>query len=320
MSLFQSNAWQKTWWDTWGNTQGFSLVALGENHRCGIYLDQYRWRNVVPIRCLQFVGTNYRRISTPRTEYNDLTSFYDGLEPDKELAHLPWNEAVFRDIIDNASEINRLQQLCLERGWLLRTVHQDTAYHVSTDGPFDEYLASLGPNTRLRLFNRRKVLDAEGFVETENFWPNKVEHFFERLNELHAIRWGKPCFGQLSLDFHLRFLSRIVEEGGRPELSVLFCGKREISLLYNVAYEGRVYNIQAGYIEGFHPKLALGTLHLGYCIEAAFGDPELNSFDLLAGEGKNENYKKRLANREVPMVSLMVVRGRLLKLLYRLKH
>lgn len=295
-------------------------MTPGGNRRCGLYLDQYRWRNVVPIRCLQFVGTNYRRVSTPRTEYNSLTSFYDGLETGSFLSDLSWNEAVFRDLIESNSDTSRLQQLCRERGWLLRTVHKDTAYHIATDITFDEYLSSLGSNTRLRLFNRRKVLETLGHIEIKNFWPNKVECFFDRLNELHRIRWGEPCFGPLSLDFHLRFLSRIVEEGGRPELSVLSCDKRDISFLYNVAFKGKVYNIQAGYIEEFHRKLALGTLHLGYCIEAACSVPELNSFDLLAGEGKNENYKKRLANREVPMVSVMVVRGRLLKLLYRLKQ
>ncbi|MFV8571114.1 GNAT family N-acetyltransferase [Marinobacter sp. SBS5] len=274
----------------------------------------------MPIRCLQFVGTNYRRISTPRTEYNDLTSFYDGLEADDKLSDLPWNEAVFRDLIDFSPGVSRLRQLCRERGWLLRTVHHDTSYQVTTDKTFKDYLASLGPNTRLRLFNRRKVLETLGQIQIENYWPNKVEPFFRRLNELHIDRWGEPCFGPDSLGFHLRFLSRIAEEGGRPELSVLSCDKEGISLLYNVTYEGRAYNIQAGFIEGFHRKLALGTLHLGYCIESACSAADVDSFDLLAGEGKNENYKKRLANREVPMVSMMVVRGRLLKLLYRLKH
>ncbi|WP_323750792.1 GNAT family N-acetyltransferase [Marinobacter sp.] len=320
MSLFQSNAWQKTWWEIWGSTPGFKLVMLGGRGRSGLYLDQYRWRSVVPIRCLQLVGTNYRRISTPRTEYNDLTSFHDGLDAKGELSGLSWSEAVFRDLIDSTPHVNRLRQLCRERGWLFRTVHQDTAYHIATDITFDDYLSSLGPNTRLRLFNRRKVLDGCGHITLENFWPNKVEHFFHRLNELHRSRWGVPCFGSSSLDFHLRFLSRIVDEGGRPELSVLCCDNEDVSLLYNVVYEGRVYNIQAGYIEGFHRKLALGTLHLGYCIETACSATDVDSFDLLAGEGKNENYKRRLANREVPMVSVMVVRGRLLKLLYRLKH
>lgn len=275
---------------------------------------------MLPIHCLQLVGTNYRRISTPRAEYNDLTSFYDSLSAEGVGSERTWSEAVFRDVIDGTPEVDRLRQLCRERGWLLRTVHQDTAYQIATGISFNDYLASLGSNTRLRLFNRRKVLEACGDIAIDNLWPNKVEHFFHRLNELHTIRWGAPCFGRLSLDFHLRFLSRIVEEGGRPELSVLSCDKKDVSLLYNVRYEGRVYNIQAGYIEGFHRKLALGTIHLGYCIEMACSDPEVDSFDLLAGEGKNENYKKRLANREVPMVSLMVVRGRLLKLLYRLKH
>ncbi|AHI29926.1 hypothetical protein AU14_01120 [Marinobacter similis] len=81
-----------------------------------------------------------------------------------------------------------------------------------------------------------------------------------------------------------------------------------------------MYNLQSGYSEDFHKKLALGSLHLGYCIEEAFRDPEVRLFDLLAGGGKHENYKIKLATNITPLISVMIVRGKLLKLLYRLKH
>ncbi|MEO9701059.1 GNAT family N-acetyltransferase, partial [Marinobacter alexandrii] len=116
------------------------------------------------------------------------------------------------------------------------------------------------------------------------------------------------------------FLADIEKEGGVPQLSLLSCDQSAISVLYNVEFKGTVYNLQSGYLESFHKKLSIGSLHLGYCIEEAFLDPGVRLFDLLAGGGKNDNYKKRLATDITPLVSVMIVRGTLLKLLYLLKH
>lgn len=321
MSIFQTRAWQQAWWDTWGDTPGFSLLEPGGAGCSGLYLDHYRFRQVLPIRCLQFIGTNYRRISTPRTEYNSLGLDNNSLKPEarKHLEANSWSEAVFRDIRDNTPEYRALLGLAREHGWSVRIVDQDEAYTIDTRGDFDSYIASLGSNTRLRLYNRRKVLESCGEIVRQNLWPSDPDRFFELLNEFHQARWGQPCFGQQSLAFHKQFLANVEMEGGVPELSVLSCDQNLISVIYNVAFRGTVYNIQSGFLESFNRKLALGTLHLGYCIEDAFQDPAIDTFDMLAGGGKNENYKKRLATTITPLVSVMFVRNRLLKLLYWLK-
>lgn len=275
----------------------------------------------LPVRCLQFVGTNYRRVSTPRTEYNTAFTSVSGQASGvaRRLTSEAWTEAVFRDVREDAQDLVVLEELATTHGWSLRTVARDTAYSVDTQGCFQDYLAGLGSNTRLKLYNRRKVLDSLGVVTLENAWPDRRGEFFGLLNRFHRVRWGGDCFNEKSLLFHQRFLELVVEEGGVPELSLLACDGQVISVVYNVCYKGCVYNLQSGYVENFHRKLALGTLHLGYCIEAAFRSPALTMFDMLAGTGKNDNYKTRIATQHVELHSVMVVKGWLLKILYRLK-
>jgi hypothetical protein len=323
MSVFQSNAWQQAWLATWGDTPGFQSFAEGGDGASGLYVDRYWLGGFVPIRCLQFVGTNYRRVSTPRAEYNSLVAIGDTdaalTGAIAELSRPGWSEAVFRDMRSWSSQVRALQQLAESSGWLLRTVAEDTSYSIETEGSFQAYLGQLGSNTRLRLYNRRKVLESVGVVQITNAWPERVDYFFDLLNEFHVKRWGCPCFNSKSLAFHREFLSTVIDEEGEPELSVLTCAGRPISVLYNVAFAGCVYNIQAGFEADFHKKLALGTLHLGYCIESAFRRPAITKFDLLAGDGKNENYKPRLATTSEKLISIMLVRNRLFRLLYRLK-
>ncbi|OEY67743.1 GNAT family N-acetyltransferase [Marinobacter sp. X15-166B] len=322
MTIFQTNAWQQAWWAYWGDTQGFRRIS-NRSGLAGLYVDRYRFRGILPIHCLQFVGTNYRRLATPRTEYNRLTSGAAGAEclaeVRRRLGAGRWSEAVFRDVPASAPDLQALQDYAAQTRCMLRTVAEDTSYFVDTTQSFEAYLKNLGSGTRLRLYNRRSVLQTQGEITFANAWPDKVDGFFEALNGFHESRWGGPCFGTTSLAFHRTFLDTIGEEGGEPRLSVLYCNDQIVSVLYNVLYRGCIYNLQAGFVENFHRKLALGSLHLGYDIEGAFADKDIHKFDFLAGSGKNENYKSRIATGHEKLVSVMLVRHPVLKLLYALK-
>ncbi|MFO7528773.1 MAG: GNAT family N-acetyltransferase [Marinobacter sp.] len=313
MNLFLTRAWQDAWWKHWGVTPGFELVSEGRGCS-GLYLHRYKYKGVLPISCLQFIGTNYRRLSTPRTEYNSLPTATPAA-----IFSVDWSEAVLADMPEDSPAVRALLDLAEERQCLVRRVGGDVAYSIETNGLFSDYLARLGSGTRLRLYNRRSVLEQVGGVTIGNWWPDKPVSFFELLNDFHRDRWDQPCFNETSLSFHQEFLKNIVHEGGRPELSVICVSGRPVSVLYNVLYRNVAYNLQAGFVENFHKKLALGTLHLGYSIEASFDNGDVEAFDLLAGGGKNEDYKAKLATDRTPLVSLMLVRSRLFKLLYRIK-
>ncbi|MDC0661951.1 GNAT family N-acetyltransferase [Marinobacter sp. SS21] len=325
MSLFQTKAWQDSWWETWGHTRGFTLLSASDGQISGLYEDSYRFRGFLPVRSLQFVGTSNRRINTPRTEYNTLMPCsHNGTDArtvlEQALVQNRWSEAALTDIRKDSIEFRQITDMAKRHRWLHRVISEDTAYSVNTSGDFEAYLSKLGANTRLRLFNRRKVFESLGEVELCEFWPNRTDEFFKLLDDLIMRRWGKPSFGGgEGMAFQRRFLERVVAEGGVPNLSILKSNGRALSALYNVAFNGRMYNIHSGFEENFNKKLALGTLHIGYNIEECFHRDDIAVFDLLVGTGKNEDYKCRIADRQEPLASIMLVRSPVFKFLYLLK-
>lgn len=321
MSLFQTKAWQSAWWETWGQQKQFRLIREWDGEVSGLYESRYRWKGLLPIRSLQFVGTSHRELRTPRTEYNrffgdDLSGASLIVAMEQILEGYPWTEVVFSDLLCGSEELSALVTIAATHRWAFRINASDDGYAVTTTGSFKDYLASLGVNSRLRLYNRRKLLESLGEVHLENLWPGNPELFFQTLNRFHRVRWDKNCVAEKSLEFHMKFLSRIEEEEGEPLLSVLRSKGEVVSVLYNVRYCGVVYNIQAGFEENFHKKLSLGSLHLGYAIEEAFRCPITRRFDFLAGEGKNENYKSRFATESYQFISVMLVKSVLFRALY----
>ncbi len=321
MNLFQTKAWQSAWWETWGNQKGFRLVREWDGQVSGLYESKYRLKGLLPVRSLQFVGTSYRELRTPRTEHNQFCPDHLSGQPllremEQVLQTQSWTEAVFNDLRTGSEEFSALVTIAATHNWAFRITALDNGYAVSTSGNFDNYIASLGANSRLRLFNRRKILESLGSVREENLWPSDVDAFFQHLNRFHLARWKKNCVTSTSLAFHKKFLSRVEEEGGRPLLSALFCGGDVVSVIYNVWYRGVVYNIQAGFDENFHRKLSLGSLHLGYAIEDAFNAEDTYRLDMLAGQGKNEDYKSRFATDQYQFISAMLVKSAMFRALY----
>lgn len=159
------------------------------------------------MRSLQFVGTSYRELRTPRTEYNQFC-------PDdvigRELLHKieriledqSWTEAVFNDLRAGSEELAALVTIAATHEWAFRITAADNGYAVSTSGSFDNYISSLGANSRLRLYNRRRILETIGSVREDNYWPSNVNAFFEHLNHFHLARWKKKCVTPSSLEFH----------------------------------------------------------------------------------------------------------------------
>lgn len=326
MSIFQTDAWQRAWWETWGADNGLELLRPWGEGGTGIYRSRYLVKGCLPLRSIEFVGGSYRKFRSTRTEYNAFCSINE--TPTVAIAALnrlmdshPWGEAVFSDLLSNSEEVAELFALARKKRWMIREAATDTAWQVHTDGSFEAYLATLGKNTRLRLYNRRKVLESLGDINHQDIYEvdQDPREFFFRLNSFHLQRWGKPAYGEKALAFNVAFLEKVGREGGKPQLLELRVGEKLVSLLYNVKYQGRIYNLQNGFEENFHPKLAVGTLHLGYAIERAFQDVDVQFFDMLAGSGKNEDYKQRLANHSEPLISLMLIKHPVLKLLYGLK-
>ena len=153
MSVFQTDAWQKSWWETWGGTPGFEPVTGSAGGANGLYLAHYRFKGF-PIHALECTGTSHRCIATPRTEYNTLLGDTPGPDAYDRLLELlcsrKWTETVLSDFRVNSTEYQLLQKLCRDKSWPWRLLAEDTAYSVKTIGPFDADPAYQGGNTRER--------------------------------------------------------------------------------------------------------------------------------------------------------------------------
>jgi len=330
--LFMSWAWLFSWWEVWAPLLNLELILLG------IYDDADRLVGVAPlyrhssvqafhfplVRRLHFIGSAWRVRHSVRTEYMGFVA-ERGSEVDiaaaifSALASKPWDELVALDVApDSRATLATAAERLHDVKPLIRSQARGVA--VLCSGDFDEWLASLGRNTRLKAFNRRSVFEKElgGYFK---HWPDGLaghSAFLETLNALHRKRWNKPCFDSLAVRFHLKFLSRL-SDNQEAQMTHLVINGETVSVLYDVRAGSRIYNLQAGFEEDLHKKLSLGTLHLGYAIEKAFLEKNAVEYDLLAGFGKNTFYKSHFNGREVEFSNIHYTRSPVLRTAYALQ-
>ncbi len=322
--LFLSWDWMHGWWVLFRKqTDELRLLAVRRNgelvglaplhvHR-GSYLRHKLW-----VRQLEFVGCCSGTSSGLRSEYLDFILHRDHAGPAlkqilESLSNLGcWQELRLQDVPVESPLAHALHSL-----GRLRELDRQTAYPIDTRGSFEDYLAGLGRNTRLKLFNRRKLLAGLGTVELRPVEEGGIDRLIDALNEFDKIRFGH--------DSTINALARRQVHqlhDSMPGLSVtshsslLYLDDELLSVIINFRLGRCVYNMQLGYRPDFHKKISLGTLHLGYALEAAFEDPEIDRFDLLLGSGKNSDYKRHLTDRRREAASWQVLRSPLLRTLF----
>ena len=323
-------AWLYSWWEVWAGPYALELVLLGVYERdtgqlvglAPMYRNESRSFGAMKIRRLQFIGNSWRIGPSVRTEYTGLIAL-SGREVDVALTisgflrKMVWDELVISDSSDRAA--GEFGEALVQDGNIVSLIRSEAkGIRIDTTGSFEKWVGQLGPNTRVKAINRQAFFETELKGSCHRYEPDTEAYtgFFERLNRFHNERWGKPCFDERAVDFHLSLLKRL-DEGQSPELSQLISGQEIVSVLYDVRAGGRIYNLQSGFDETLHKKLSVGTLHLGYAISHAFGERDVECYDLLAGYGKNTFYKAKFKGEEVEFTTIEFVRSPLLKLVYR---
>ncbi len=317
-SVFRTESWVQAWIDTWGNDRRIRLIDLGGRGNPLEYIYQERGliKKSVPTKCLNLAGVGGFQISSPRSEYNDLNAllglFGGARELFRELAKLNWQQFYLRDCLANVisqwcSSSNYHNAHCVQE-------RHELAYHVDANS-FPDYLMSLGTSTRLKYFNRRNRLANFGEIERIGRPSAEAGNFFKELNNFHLMRWGRPCYSEQSQQFMSDFFCRLESQGGKVILDGLYVDGELVSVLLDVVWQGRRYNLQSGYLQQKYSRISLGSIHLGYGIEEAIKNSQI--YDFMAGTGKNENYKLSISNASVNLQNLILVRG-WLKIIYKI--
>jgi hypothetical protein len=327
--FFMSWQWMSQWWKNFGNPDSDKL-SIFTIHRRGelvgiaplyISASTYLW-GLIPVKRLEILGSRYLGISGIRSEYLG-TIVKRGLEIEvntlisrKIIDNLDWDELILSDLVKGSY----IHQLIIEdaknNNLRIRKVVSDDCYSVNTTGSFTDYLKTLGKNTRLKLFNRRKALAEHGDVSLEYVDLRSCDDIFQRLNEFHLVRYGKPQFSESNTIILRKVIDSLPESAHLRCSSLLKIDNRPVSSILNVFLDGKMYNIQLGFLEGLDKRISLGTLHLGYAIEMAFESAQITSFDLLAGQGKISNYKSHLARKHATLETVQLLRKPILRLMY----
>ena len=295
-ALFSSWVWQKTWWDIWQprlNLEFFLLGIYEESKLIGIvpcYTHKVKSRVGVTFTRCEFIGNYSSNDDSIRSEYLNfilpkgryveiLPSIINFLKSQK------IDELVLTDI-DAMSQTAKYVDEILPNSYKA----QENGVCIKTAESFSTYLAELGKNTRLKLFNRRKLLKKPELIELNS--TKNITEFFEQLNHMHVLRWGVHCFSSHSLRFHNTIAEYYLSEGSLSAL-ILLDDSIPLAVCYDITVGNTTYNIQLGFSPYISNKVSLGTLMLGYAIERAHSNPLVEYYDLLAGKGKNTFYKKQ---------------------------
>ena len=328
--LFMSWAWLYSWWEVWSRAYGLELFLLGVYSNedgmlvglAPLYRHVFRSLGGIRIRRLHFIGNAWRIGPSVRTEYVGLI-MRNGFEESTAgaiagyLRRFTWDELIISD--SRHETAGAFGKALTQGGDVLDVIRSEaTGICIDTNGSREHWVQSLGSNTRLKAINRQSFFEVELNGVYRPFRPGVDGYwrFFEQLNQFHLQRWGKPCFDESAVDFHIRLLSRLVASQS-PKMTELVCDNEVVSVLYDIQAADRVYNLQAGFNESLHKKLSLGTLHLGYAISDAFEESSILYYDLLAGYGKNTFYKAKFMGEETGFTTLEFVRSPLLKLAYQ---
>lgn len=302
----------QAWIDTWGNNSAIKLIDLGGRKRpleC-VYTGRSLLKKVLPLRYLTLAGIASPAISSPRSEYNhaaELIALHGGAkEFSASISRIAWQQWKLPDLISDSANTVALKDVAKEMGALYYLERKESSYFVMPQD-LESYLKSLSSSTRLAYFNRRERLALLGIIEFRSFSVNEAPVFFDLLNKFHVLRWGRPCYSRESQQFMSNFMARLEAEGGEVVMQALQVSGEIVSVIVDVVWKGRRYNLQSGYYENKFHKIALGALHLGYSIERAINNQQ--AYDFLAGSGKQTNYKAKIATHHFFIESVDLLRA-----------
>ena len=298
--LFMSWEWQSTWWSCFSEKENMTLEILAaytkDKRLVGIaplYIKNSRTHFSLSSKRLQFIGNCWRDKGTMRTELLDFItdnalsdsvnmSFFDYIR-----YSMQWDELILAELPTSSATWQTLQNHSITSVFFTRIAERYKSYYLPTQKSFSEYLASLGKNTRLRIYNKRKRLNSLKNILLKNI--EDIDRGFNILDRLHQLRWQRPAFKNDRLRFNKK-IAALLSDKDQLRFSSLSINGNIAAIQYNYIVKGTLYNIQSGFDEKFDKKLPLGYLHFGYEIEYAF-DNHLTKYNFLAGHGKTTNYK-----------------------------
>ncbi len=325
--LFLSFEWLSSWWSCFGDSLGQSpqVLAFYRGAQLVGLAPLYRQRvlrnGFLPAHSVQMMGLAWRDPEPLISEYLDVIGAEGDLALLREacvaqlLQEATWSEFVIGFTASGAQWRETYQRCAAGERHYARELDRSVAYQADLSGGFTAYLAGLEQSTRRSVWNLRHRLGGEGHVTVESVTAEAISAAFQDLNRLHRLRWQRPAFTGRRLRFHTTLAQRLAARG-ELALSRLHVAGEVVSVLYDIRKGVRQYNIKMAFDPAFSSRVSLGLIHLGYAMEEACKQG-VTLYDLLAGPGRANDYKRHLSQSRRALSCVQMLRGPLLPRLYR---
>jgi CelD/BcsL family acetyltransferase involved in cellulose biosynthesis len=314
-NYFLTWEWLWNWWEVFAETNDELRILVFENGDAIIGIAPFYVRKrflakIYPVRRMMFLGTQEHGEGDVGSDYMNVIC----REGDEiSVVHALFMAIAEHDICDEiylskmdtaSNTFDLFQQDARSAGFLALIADEFVSPYIELPATWDDYLAALNSSMRYKIRNERRKLQKSGNIVTTRVKnADDLERGFKELSRLHKNRWeekgaegafSNPQFNQ----FHKRIMLSMLKNG-RLELVMLSENGSTKAVLYNIAYNGKIYFYQSG-INTDDGKAAYGYVLHSHCIEEAI-KRGLREYDFLP-KGKSDDYKDRFA-KDCRMVS-----------------
>ncbi len=325
-SIFLSWDWQRLWWKHYGSDRELCIVVARIAHQVvgllPLYVERHRRAGgLFEARKLRQIGVG------GDTAPDDLGGlFLPEHEQDASRAIVRYLAREFRrwdmldwsDLAPGTALAHALQTELRDESLRVNSVLSDPITFGRLPSCWDAYRKGLSRNRREVMGRKRRKFEAlAGACCRLVDAPTEVDAAFDRLAELHRLRWSsrteRPAFSTAQyMGFHRELMRALVPQG-RLCLLELELGGRSIAMLYGLRYKGRFCLFQTGF-DPAYAQHSPGDVLMGYAVELAIGQGH-DIFDMLKGD---HEYKRHFFQDSRRNLQIRAFRRGLVDTAYRL--
>jgi CelD/BcsL family acetyltransferase involved in cellulose biosynthesis len=307
-NYFLTWEWLWNWWQVFSETSDELRILVIENGNAIIGIAPFYVRKrflggIYPVRRMMFIGTQEHGEGDVGSDYMNVI-YREGNA--KSVVHAvlmaitehDLSDEIYLSKMDTASNtFDLFQQKARKAGYLSLIADEFVSPYIELPATWDDYLATLNSSMRYKIRNERRKLQKSGNMVTNRVKNgDDLERWLKELSDLHKNRWeAKGTEGAFShpkfTAFHKNIMPSMLRDG-RLELVMLSENGSTKAVLYNIAYNGKIYFYQSG-IDTVEGKAAYGYVLHSHCIEEAI-KRGLREYDFLP-MGQSDDYKLRFA-------------------------
>jgi CelD/BcsL family acetyltransferase involved in cellulose biosynthesis len=290
-SPFISWDWLEGWWGCYGLRKGLRLHTV---RRAGALV------GVLPLylESIRTAGVQWRRLRLVGTG-GDTNPDYLGalLDPEDEtliarrllesaLGDDAWDVLSLSDVREGSTLVGAFIDVTARRRLPIRVGPPTRITVVPLPESWEVLLKGLERHWRQEVQRRRRRIEEHGgrwFVWQD---PASLDRAFDRLAELHRMRWrqrtGPHAFSSPEyLAFHREVMHRFLHRGWL-RLFALQLGEEIVAMRYCFRFRDEVFAFQTGF-DPAHQRLGPGGVLMSYALEHSIGEGA-RLMDMLKGE------------------------------------